>query len=65
MIKTYKFKTFAEADNFIHSLPEEDYWRIYDFAEDIVVVEVEFKFCGFCQGKCTGNHYISPSTDGY
>lgn len=21
--------------------------------------------CGFCQGKCTGNHYISPSTDGY
>lgn len=24
-----------------------------------------FLFCGFCRGKCKGNHYISPSTEGY
>lgn len=23
------------------------------------------KYCGFCQGKCKGEHYISASTNGY
>lgn len=23
------------------------------------------KHCGFCQGPCTGNHYVSQSSDGY
>lgn len=23
------------------------------------------EFCGFCRGKCKGEHYISPATIGY
>lgn len=22
-------------------------------------------FCGFCQGECKGNHYVSQSSEGY
>lgn len=27
--------------------------------------EIVSKWCGFCQGPCKGEHYISQSTEGY
>ena len=28
-------------------------------------IEVGEVYCGFCRGVCTGNHYVSQSSEGY
>ena len=39
---------------------------IYDYRLDVIMDHMWLtEFCGFCRGRCSNNHYVSPSTIGY